>query len=79
MDLAPDALAVERAGFSLISSRELKPRAITRDLDWGVPIPLPGFEERDDKRIYVWFDAVDRVPLGERRVGRVPRYSGRLA
>lgn len=33
----------------------LRPRAITRDLDWGVPIPLPGF---DDKRIYVWFDAV---------------------
>jgi len=33
----------------------LKPRAITRDLDWGVPIPVPGFEE---KRIYVWFDAV---------------------
>ncbi len=33
----------------------LKPRAITRDIDWGVPIPLPGFE---DKRIYVWFDAV---------------------
>jgi methionyl-tRNA synthetase len=33
----------------------LRPRAITRDLDWGVPIPLEGFE---DKRIYVWFDAV---------------------
>ena len=33
----------------------LRPRAITRDIDWGVPIPLPGF---DDKRIYVWFDAV---------------------
>ncbi|MDQ3043878.1 MAG: methionine--tRNA ligase [Chloroflexota bacterium] len=33
----------------------LKPRAITRDIDWGVPIPVPGFE---DKRIYVWFDAV---------------------
>lgn len=33
----------------------LKPRAITRDLDWGVPIPLPGYE---GKRIYVWFDAV---------------------
>jgi len=33
----------------------LKPRAITRDIDWGVPIPVPGF---DDKRIYVWFDAV---------------------
>ena len=36
---------------------DLKPRAITRDLDWGVPIPLPDWSERD-KRIYVWFDAV---------------------
>ena len=33
----------------------LHARAITRDLDWGVPIPLEGYE---DKRIYVWFDAV---------------------
>jgi methionyl-tRNA synthetase len=33
----------------------LKPRPITRDIEWGVPIPLPGYE---DKRIYVWFDAV---------------------
>jgi methionyl-tRNA synthetase len=33
----------------------LKPRAITRDLDWGVPVPLPGWE---GKRIYVWFDAL---------------------
>jgi methionyl-tRNA synthetase len=33
----------------------LRARAITRDLDWGVPIPLEGYE---DKRIYVWFDAV---------------------
>ncbi|WP_297160719.1 methionine--tRNA ligase [Thermogemmatispora sp.] len=33
----------------------LRPRAITRDLDWGVPIPLEGY---DEKRIYVWFDAV---------------------
>lgn len=33
----------------------LRARAITRDLDWGVPIPLAGYE---DKRIYVWFDAV---------------------
>ena len=36
-------------------SEGLKDRAITRDLDWGVPVPLPGFE---DKRIYVWFEAV---------------------
>ncbi len=33
----------------------LHPTAITRDLDWGVPIPLDGY---DSKRIYVWFDAV---------------------
>ena len=44
--------------FSLNLLDDLKPRAITRDLDWGIPIPLPEYAERDDKRIYVWFDAV---------------------
>jgi methionyl-tRNA synthetase len=44
--------------FSRNYIAELKPRAITRDLDWGVPIPLDGWREREDKRIYVWFDAV---------------------
>ena len=44
--------------FSLNFVKELKPRPITRDLDWGVPIPVAGYEDRDDKRIYVWFDAV---------------------
>jgi len=33
----------------------LRPRAITRDLAWGVPVPIPGW---DDRRLYVWFDAV---------------------
>ncbi len=33
----------------------LKDRAITRDLSWGIPVPIPGYEE---KRIYVWFEAV---------------------
>ena len=33
----------------------LKDRAITRDIEWGVAVPLEGFE---DKRIYVWFEAV---------------------
>jgi len=33
----------------------LKDRAITRDIDWGVTVPQPGFES---KRIYVWFEAV---------------------
>ncbi len=42
--------------FTLGLLREgLHDRAITRDLTWGIPIPLPGF---DDKRIYVWFEAV---------------------
>jgi methionyl-tRNA synthetase len=44
--------------FSLKLLDDLKPRPITRDLDWGVPIPVPGYAEREDKRIYVWFDAV---------------------
>ena len=33
----------------------LRPRPITRDLEWGIPVPVPGFES---KRIYVWFEAV---------------------
>jgi methionyl-tRNA synthetase len=33
----------------------LKGRPITRDIDWGIPIPLPGYET---KRLYVWFEAV---------------------
>ncbi|PKF73509.1 methionine--tRNA ligase [Chryseobacterium sp. PMSZPI] len=35
----------------------LKPRAMTRDLNWGVPVPLPNAE---GKVLYVWFDA----PIG---------------
>jgi methionyl-tRNA synthetase len=37
---------------------DMQPRPISRDLDWGVPIPLEGWQERPDKRLYVWFDAV---------------------
>jgi methionyl-tRNA synthetase len=44
--------------FSLNLLGDLQPRAITRDLDWGVPVPLDGWRDRPDKRIYVWFDAV---------------------
>ncbi|MDP2328652.1 MAG: methionine--tRNA ligase [Dehalococcoidia bacterium] len=44
--------------FTLGMLREgLKDRAITRDLTWGVPIPLEG-EQYQSKRIYVWFEAV---------------------
>ena len=44
--------------YSLEFVRNLKPRAITRDLDWGIPVPLPGWEDNPHKKIYVWFDAV---------------------
>ncbi|MDR3206007.1 MAG: methionine--tRNA ligase, partial [Candidatus Methanoplasma sp.] len=35
--------------------QELLDRAVTRDMSWGVPVPIEGW---DDKVIYVWFDAV---------------------
>ncbi|MGY0233282.1 methionine--tRNA ligase [Longispora urticae] len=41
--------------FSKNLVEDLRPRAITRDLEWGVPIPREGW---DSKRFYVWFDAV---------------------
>jgi methionyl-tRNA synthetase len=44
--------------FSLSYLKDLKPRPVTRDLDWGVRIPVPGYEEQENKRIYVWIDAV---------------------
>jgi methionyl-tRNA synthetase len=44
--------------FSMNLIDDLQPRAISRDLDWGVPIPLEGWRDRPDKRLYVWFDAV---------------------
>jgi methionyl-tRNA synthetase len=44
--------------FSLNLLDDLRPRAMSRDIDWGVPIPLPGWEDNPNKRLYVWFDAV---------------------
>jgi methionyl-tRNA synthetase len=43
--------------FSLSLVDDLKPRAMTRDIDWGIPVPVEGYPE-ESKRIYVWFDAV---------------------
>ncbi len=49
----------------------LKERPITRDIEWGVPVPLPGYEH---KRIYVWFEALLGYISGARilsqRLGR---------
>ncbi|MDP6647722.1 MAG: methionine--tRNA ligase [Dehalococcoidales bacterium] len=42
--------------FTLSFLKEgLKDRAITRDIEWGISVPLPGYE---GKRLYVWFEAV---------------------
>jgi methionyl-tRNA synthetase len=38
-----------------IEAEGLKPRPITRDLDWGIPVPVEGW---DGKCLYVWFEAV---------------------
>jgi methionyl-tRNA synthetase len=36
----------------------IRPRAMSRDIDWGIPIPLDGWRDVPSKRLYVWFDAV---------------------
>ncbi|MFP5417101.1 MAG: methionine--tRNA ligase [Actinomycetes bacterium] len=60
--------------FSTEFAKDLKPRAVTRDLDWGVRIPVEGWQDADMKRIYVWFDAVTGYLSASvewaRRVGR---------
>ena len=42
--------------FSQHLLEEIRPRAMTRDIDWGIPVP--GWEDQPTKRLYVWFDAV---------------------
>jgi methionyl-tRNA synthetase len=42
--------------FSLNLLDDIRPRAMTRDLDWGILVP--GWEDQPTKRLYVWFDAV---------------------
>ena len=44
--------------FSLNILDDIRPRAMTRDIDWGIPVPLEGWREQPTKRLYVWFDAV---------------------
>jgi methionyl-tRNA synthetase len=43
--------------FSQNILKDIRPRAMTRDIDWGIPIPLDGWRDQP-KRLYVWFDAV---------------------
>ncbi|WP_067782202.1 methionine--tRNA ligase [Actinomyces vulturis] len=42
--------------FSQNILAEIRPRAMSRDIDWGIPIP--GWDDQPSKRLYVWFDAV---------------------
>ncbi|HEU5156132.1 MAG TPA: methionine--tRNA ligase [Streptosporangiaceae bacterium] len=44
--------------FSRNILEDIRPRAMTRDIDWGIPIPLDGWRDNPTKRLYVWFDAV---------------------
>ncbi len=44
--------------FSRNLLADVRPRAMTRDIDWGIPVPLAGWEDNPNKRLYVWFDAV---------------------
>ena len=44
--------------FSLNILDDIKPRAMTRDIDWGIPLPGELATQYPTKRFYVWFDAV---------------------
>jgi methionyl-tRNA synthetase len=44
--------------FSQNILEEIRARSITRDIDWGIAIPLEGWRENPTKKFYVWFDAV---------------------
>ncbi|MDP9318885.1 MAG: methionine--tRNA ligase, partial [Actinomycetota bacterium] len=44
--------------FSQNILTDIRPRPMTRDIDWGIPIPLDGWRDQPTKRLYVWFDAV---------------------
>jgi len=44
--------------FSQNILADVRPRAMTRDIDWGIRVPLEGWREDPTKRLYVWFDAV---------------------
>ncbi|MBO0843681.1 MAG: methionine--tRNA ligase, partial [Nocardioides sp.] len=44
--------------FSRNILKEIRPRAMTRDIDWGIAVPLDGWRDNPTKKLYVWFDAV---------------------
>ncbi|MEP9383981.1 methionine--tRNA ligase [Nocardioides sp. KR10-350] len=44
--------------FSQNILKEIRPRSMTRDIDWGIAVPLEGWQDNPTKKLYVWFDAV---------------------
>ena len=44
--------------FSQNILEDIRPRAMTRDIDWGIAVPIEGWQDNPAKRLYVWFDAV---------------------
>jgi methionyl-tRNA synthetase len=61
--------------FSLGLFKEVKPRAITRDIDWGIPVPVKDWIDNPNKKLYVWFDAV----IGFHRMGPPSGRPGEVA
>ena len=60
--------------FSLNLVEDLRPRAMTRDIDWGIPVPIDGWREQPTKRLYVWFDAVIGYLSASVEWARRPRF-----
>ena len=52
---------------------------MTRDIDWGIPVPLDGWRDQPTKRLYVWFDAVIGYLSASHRVGPAHRRPRALA
>jgi methionyl-tRNA synthetase len=44
--------------FSINLLEDMQARAMTRDIDWGIRVPIEGWIDQQNKRLYVWFDAV---------------------
>ena len=65
--------------FSLGLLDDVRARPITRDLDWGVRIPVPGYAEDPEQADLRLVRRGDRLPVGEHRVGARARRAGRLA
>ena len=65
--------------FSLALIDDLRARPITRDLDWGVPIPVPGYAEDTEQAHLRLVRRGDRVPVGIDRMGGIDRRPRGLA